>query len=210
MSSQRFLRFAAGLAAAASFSLTPIQVLAGGCGCEAPSSTVYHVHSRCHHGHCRHCPPVGMVVQSAPVMAAPMMAAPMMAMPAYAAAPMMTMAAPTMALAPAAPQPTFQLSLAPQMPQAQQSPTCGMTQEQLVDAVARALANSGVPASSPLRTPRALRAPQPGADVDGSVEERLTALEARVTRLEGETTELIGSTKEILGLIRDLQDKAGK
>lgn len=77
------LRIAAGLAAAASLSLTPLAVQAGGngCGCEGPSSTVYHVHSRCHH-HCRSCPPVGMVVQSAPVM--PMMMAPVMAMPVQA------------------------------------------------------------------------------------------------------------------------------
>src|SRR6478609_6750480 len=80
--SRGILRLAAGMAAAASLSLTPLPLYAGGgCGCEAPSSTVYHVHSRCHHGHCRSYPPMGMVVQSAPVMAAPMMMAPALMAP---------------------------------------------------------------------------------------------------------------------------------
>jgi hypothetical protein len=196
MSCRTFLRFAGVIAV--SFSLAPTYVQAGGgCGCEAPGSTVYHVHSRCHH-HCRHSPPVGMLVPSAPMMAAPMMAAPMMAAPVMMTqAPVMQVAAPTVALAPAqtfslatvqaAPQATLQLS----MPQ---QTTCGgsatITQDQLVRALSQAMesqANGGA---------RAAAAPS-----GSSVEDRLADLERRVGTLET-------ATKDIVGLIRDM--KAGK
>jgi hypothetical protein len=194
MSCRAFLRIATGLVAAASFSFVPAAARAGGCGCEGPSSTVYHMHSRCHQGHCRHSPPVGMVVQSAPMMAAPMMAAPMMAAPMMMAAPapVMQMSAPVMQVAAptqtftfapvqAAPQATFQLS----MPQQTCGANMALTQEQLVRALTQAMDNQ---ANSPARAP------------SRSVEDRLTDLEQRVGTLES-------ATKDIVDLIRDLKAK---
>jgi len=200
MSRRPFLQLAAGLAVA-SLSLAPLEVQAGGCGCEGPSSTVYHVHQRCGH-HCRSCPPTGMIVQSAPMMAAPMMAAPMMAAPMMAAptmaapvmaAPMMTVAAPQMQLAPVA-APQFQLSLAPQQPSAALSSTCGS--EQLRAAVLQALQSNGSSSAS-----SALAAP------NSSVEDRLRDLESRMTQLETDLGAMRADTREILGMLKDRQGK---
>lgn len=187
MSCQAFLRFAALLAAAATLSLSAARLQAGGCGCEAPCSTVHHIHHRGqHHGRC--CPPTGMVVQSAPVMAAPMM---MMAAPVMAA-PMMMVPAQQVAFAPAA-----SYSIAPQA--APNTCAGNISQDQLVRALAQVLAND----------PQAANALTPARAPARSAEARLNDLERRVLKLEDDTKELQDNTKEIIELMKLMQQKVG-
>ncbi len=186
MSSRYFARLAAAFAAVATLTLNGLPAKAGGCGCEAPSQTVYHVHQRCHHHCCRNYPPVGMVVQSAPIMAAPMMAAP------FTAAPMMaapaSFAAPVVALAPApsftlTQQPTLQLSL----PQQSTCASSGLTQEQVLKALS-ILANDSQSANSGLRS------------AGRSADDRLADLERRLSRLEK-------NTEDIVEVMKGMQNK---
>jgi hypothetical protein len=182
MSRQSFFQGAAGLALAAAFSLTPAPVQAGGgCGCEGPSSTVYHVHQRCHHG-CRHCPPVGMVVPSMPVMGTPMMGMPMMAAPATFAAPVTFSAAPM----------TFGVVQQQQSNQfgASQSGCSGLTQEQVSRAVSQALSNAQSDGSF-------------GAGGFRTTEQRLSDLETKVSAIER-------NTARITGLLEKMEKKANE
>lgn len=201
MSSRYFVRMAAALAAIASLTAASPPVHAGGCGCEAPGQTVYHVHQRCGH-HCRHhyAPPVGMIVPSAPMMAAPMMAAPaMMAAPVMApammAAPVAPAAvsfatpafAPAMTLAPAQtvamPQATLQLSLV-------QAPASGLSSGLTPEQALKALAMLADPAARSPSAPAAARSPS-----SSSCEERLADLEQRVSQLEKDTRGIVDVLK---------------
>jgi hypothetical protein len=182
MSRQSFFQGAAGLALAAAFSLTPAPVLAGGgCGCEGPSSTVYHVHQRCHHG-CRHCPPVGMVVPSMPMMGTPMMGMPMMAAPATFATPVTFAAAPTVTLGVTNAQPQFGSN---------QSQCSGsLTAEQVSRAVAQALSNAQSDGSF-------------GAGGFRTTEQRLSDLETKVSAIER-------NTARITDLLEKMEKKANE
>lgn len=170
MSCKLFVRIAAALAVAAFLSVTPVVAWAGGgCGCEAPSSTVYHVHQRCHH--CRHCPPVGMVVPSMAVMPAQMMA-PMVAAP-------MTFAQPVAVAA--APAQTFTLTAqpAPQLTFTSQASCAGsgLTQEQITRAVSQAMANA--------------QSGNGSFAAAGSADDKIQKLQEKLDRLETQTLTLI-------------------
>ena len=196
MSRRPFFRLAAGLAVA-SLSLMPLPVQAGGgCGCEGPSSTVYHVHQRCGH-HCRHscAPPAGIIVPSAPMMAAPMM--PMMAAPMMMPAQMMPVAAPTMTMAPmqtvslapvAAPQATLQFSLA--APQASTCAGSSLTSDQL-RTLQSLLTNGQTNGSSALASP--------SRTTDDLAE--------RVAKLETDVQELKTSVREIVDILKVIKDR---
>lgn len=217
MSCRFLIRVAASIAAVASITSGTVTVYAGGCGCEGPSQTVYHVHQRCGH-HCHRCaPPVGMLVPAAPMMAAPMMAAPMMAAPVMAApvmqapmmmqapvmqapvmqAPVMTMSAPTIQLAPqtcAGSQNALQFSLL------QGGTSASLTQDQLVRALAQAALENQAKSS-----PAALRG------LNGSsLEERVKVLEERVDALKANTDELNASTLKIIEAVKTLQTKVNE
>lgn len=221
MSCRFLIRVAASIAAVASITSGTATVYAGGCGCEAPSQTVYHVHQRCHHGHCHHrcAPPVGMLVPAAPMMAAPMMmAAPVMAAPVMQApmmmqapvmqapvmqAPVMTMAAPTVSLAPTiqlAPQTCAGSQNGLQFSLVQGGTSATLTQDQLVRALAQAALDNQAKSA-----PAALRG------LNGSsLEERVKVLEDRVDALKANTDELNASTLKIIEAVKNLQTKVNE
>lgn len=151
--------------------LTPSIQAGNGCGCEAPPACAPVCYPRhCHHG--RHAPPMGAVIQSAPVYAAPMMmAAPVYAAPAYAPAYAAPMAyAPP--VAPAAPAQQYTLVPVPSAAPAA-APSCH-SNEQLANALMQALgqrAPQGAPNS-------------PQAALGSDCERRLDRLEDRVGELE--------------------------
>lgn len=187
MSSLYLVRMAAALAAVASMSATSVPASAGGCGCEAPSQTVYHVHQRCHH-HCRQAPPVGMLVPAAPMMVAPMMAAPAMVATPVMVAPTATQmvpafgvnfAAPAQSLA--VPQATLQLSVA-QQPQAS---AATVSQDQLLKALSALAGNAS---ASNCSGASASAAAQNGGR---TAEERLAELERRMQKLESNTENIV-------------------
>jgi len=192
MSRSRALTLVVGVATSIS-GLSGVTI-AGDCGCDnAPvcRTTVQHVHRFVLFGHCcRHdCyPPVGTVVQSAPV--AMPMAMPMQAFAPVAAAPMAMVAqAPTFSLA---------LQSAPQQPAAAPS-SCGSDssmaqfQNAMVKAmVERALTNNG--ASSALAS--AAPASAPAASPSASLEDKLARLENSVTRLSNLTEKISGALIE--------------
>lgn len=172
MSCKLFIRSAATLAAAAFLFVSPAASWAGGgCGCEAPSSTVYHVHQRCHH--CRHCPPVGMVVPSMAVMPAQMMAAPMMAAPIAFAQPVAVAAAPAQTF-------TLTAQTAPQLTFSSQASCAGagLTQEQITRAVAQAMANAQSANGS-------------FGAAAGSQDDKIQKLQDKLDKLETQTLTLI-------------------
>ena len=165
--------------------------LATDCGCErrecGPATHHHHHHYRHHCGRSHNCaPPVGMIVQSAPVMSAPLMAAPMMS---YA----------PMAMAP------VQYSYAPAAaPAAAPSNTCasgGASSAPSEDAMVKLLlALRDIPSSA--SAPRA-----PAAPADRSLEDRMTALEQRLQAIDQDLSAVLRMQAED---IKKLKAAAGK